>query len=73
MIGKVFEVLVEDKVKNFFIAKTDSGKTIKIKENPENEIKLGEFYNVLVNKALTNELVGEIIKQEEVLNEQNKK
>lgn len=62
MVGKVFEVLVEDKIKNYFIAKTDSGKTIKIKENDGLKIDLGEFYKVKVNKALTNELVGEIIK-----------
>lgn len=62
MIDKDFEVLVEDKVKNYYIAKTDSGKTIKIKESETVAINLGEFYKVKIKKALTNELVGEIIK-----------
>ena len=62
MIDKVFEVLVEDKIKNYYIAKTDAGKTIKIKESEELNINLGEFYKVKIKKALTNELVGEIIK-----------
>lgn len=57
MVGQIVEVLVEDKQKNFFIAKTDSGKTIKIKDE---NVKLGEFYKVKIHKALAKELVGEI-------------
>jgi len=59
MVGRVIEVLVEDKINNYYIAKTDGGKTIKIKSE---DLKLGEFYMVKINKALTNELVGEIVK-----------
>lgn len=58
MVGQIVEVLVEDKQKNFYIAKTDSGKTIKIKDE---NIKLGEFYKVKIYKALAKELVGEIV------------
>lgn len=58
MVGRTIEVLVEDKKNNFYIAKTDGGKTIKIKDE---NIELGKFYNVKVKKALTNELVGEIV------------
>lgn len=59
MVGKAIEVLVEDKIGNNFIAKTDSGKTIKIKvDEAQTNIKLGEFIFVTVKKALTNDLVG---------------
>ena len=58
MVGRTIEVLVEDKKNNFYIAKTDGGKTIKIKDE---NIQLGKFYNIKVKKALTNELVGEIV------------
>ncbi len=59
LVGKEIEVLIEDKVKNFYIGKTDAGKTIKIKDE---DLQVGEFYKVRINKALTNDLVGEIIK-----------
>lgn len=58
MVGRIIEVLVEDKKNNFYIAKTDGGKTIKIKDE---NVELGKFYNVKIKKALTNELVGEIV------------
>ena len=58
MVGRVIEVLVEDFQKGYFIAKTDGGKTIKIKNE---NVELGDFYNVKINKALTNELIGEIV------------
>ena len=61
LVGQTIEVLVEAKIKNFFIAKTDGGKTIKIKEENNKIINLGNYYNVKINKALTNELIGEII------------
>ena len=61
LVGQTIEVLVEAKINNFYIAKTDGGKTIKIKEENNKEINLGNYYNVKINKALTNELIGEII------------
>ncbi|MBQ3214300.1 MAG: tRNA (N6-isopentenyl adenosine(37)-C2)-methylthiotransferase MiaB [Clostridia bacterium] len=61
LVGQTIEVLVEAKINNFYIAKTDGGKTIKIKEENNKEINLGNYYIVKINKALTNELIGEII------------
>ncbi len=58
LIGKTLEVLIEDKIKNVFIGKTDAGKTIKIKNE---NLELGNFYKVKISKVLTNELVGEVI------------
>ena len=60
MIGKTYEVLVEDKVGNNFIAKTDSSKSIKIKDDGSNKINIGSYINVKIKKALTNDLIGEI-------------
>ncbi|MBQ3047538.1 MAG: tRNA (N6-isopentenyl adenosine(37)-C2)-methylthiotransferase MiaB [Clostridia bacterium] len=62
MIEKTYEVLVEEKIGNNYIAKTDSGKTIKIKEDAPNKIKLGQFVNVRIKKALSKDLVGEVVK-----------
>ena len=59
MVGQTVEVLIENRIKNYYIAKTDSGKTIKIKAE---DINLGEFYNVKISKILSKELVGEIVK-----------
>jgi len=61
MIGKTYEVLVEDKVGSNYLAKTDSGKTIKIKDDATHQIQLGQFVNVCIKKALSKDLVGEII------------
>lgn len=58
LVGKEIEVLVEDKVKGYFIGKTDAGKTIKIKDE---NLQVGSFYKVRISKALTNDLVGEVI------------
>ena len=58
LVGRTIEVLIEDKINNYYIAKTDGGKTIKIKDE---NLQLGNFYNVKIKKALTNELVGELI------------
>ncbi len=59
LVGNQIEVLVEDKIKNVYIGKTDAGKTIKIKDD---DLQVGNFYNIIVKKALTNDLVGEVVK-----------
>ena len=59
LVGQTIEVLLEEKIKDFYIAKTDGGKTIKIKS--ENNLILGNYYNIKIKKALTNDLIGEII------------
>lgn len=58
LVGKEIEVLVEDKVKGYFIGKTDAGKTIKIKDE---NLQVGNFCKVRISKALTNDLLGEVI------------
>ena len=58
MVGQIVEVLVEEEQKNCYIAKTDSGKTIKIKNS---KAVLGNFYKVKIGKVQSKELVGEII------------
>ena len=59
LVGQTIEVLLEEKIKDLYIAKTDGGKTIKIKG--ENDLILGNYYNIKIKKALTNDLIGEII------------
>ncbi|MBR4003733.1 MAG: tRNA (N6-isopentenyl adenosine(37)-C2)-methylthiotransferase MiaB [Clostridia bacterium] len=59
LVGQTIEVLLEEKIKDCYIAKTDGGKTIKIKS--ENNLILGNYYNIKIKKALTNDLIGEII------------
>ena len=62
MIGKTFEVLIEDEKEDFYIGKTDGGKSIKIrKNNLTKKLQLGSVCVVKVNKALAHELVGEVI------------
>lgn len=58
LVGRILEVLVENKVKNYYIAKTEAGKTIKIREDG---LEIGSFVKVKVEKALTNDLVGKIV------------
>jgi len=59
MINKKVEVLIEDESELYFIAKTDSGKTVRI--NKDKDHKLGDICSVVIKKILSKQLVGEIV------------
>lgn len=62
MVDKIYDVLIEDDKQDCYLGKTDNGKSIKIRKNTLNSaLNLGEFYKVKINKALSRELVGEIL------------
>ncbi len=59
MIGKTYEVLMYNE-KDKLIGKTECGKTVEI-TNLAQDIKAGEFYNVLLDGFKSNKLYGKII------------
>ena len=64
MVGKTMHVIMESvgfiNNKKCYIAKTDAGKTVIIKDT-SNPVDLGEFYTVHITKLYRQKLIGEII------------
>lgn len=59
-IGKVFNVITVNKTEDGIEALSDSGKTIFIKSI---DLKIGEFYQVKINKFSHNKLYSEVIEE----------
>ncbi len=57
--GKTLNCLVTEKIDEKFVAKTDCGKTIELTDT---DVVLGKFYDVTIDKIVSNKLIGYIAK-----------
>ncbi|NCB48633.1 MAG: tRNA (N6-isopentenyl adenosine(37)-C2)-methylthiotransferase MiaB [Clostridia bacterium] len=60
MVGQTFETVIESKNGEFFVAKTDGGKSIRVKSN---SININDKCFVIAMKIENNELFGEVTKE----------